>query len=195
MIVWYELVDFHSFLSFSNIFLDLQLGRLKIDPSCGLNADGKYEKLCAFSTRSWSIFKAETMELVWDSGSDVEMVLKAKHPAIFNSDGADPGDKQSDEFDKRSDDKGAEVESLAIGVIDGVTLVFVGLERASVVLVYDASDPTSPKYHSSLRLGAEDKVPAALAVIACIVLSFRMFCMVSGCKGALMCSWNAGGVG
>lgn len=114
------------------------------------------------------------MELVWDSGSEVEMILKSEHPDIFNADGPDPGDKQSDEFDKRSDDKGAEVESLAIGVIDGVTLVFVGLERASTVLVYDASDPTSPKYHSSLRLQSEEAVPTELEVLDRTVMGFRM---------------------
>eukprot|EP00961_Rhodomonas_salina_P231796 3131487-Rhodomonas_salina.1 len=103
------------------------------------------------------------MELVWDSGSMVEKVLLAKHKAIFNSDAADPGESQLDAEDSRSDDKGAEVETIAVGVIDGKTLIFVGLERTSTVMVYDASDPTAPVFHSSMHLSTEEVVPAALA--------------------------------
>ncbi len=138
------------------------MGRLKFECSCGVTDEDKYEKLCALSTRSWSIFNAETKELVWDSGMDVETVLSQHHPEIFNSDAPDYGDAQSDEFDARSDDKGPEVETLAVGVIDGKTLIFVGLERTSSVMVYDVSDPTAPVFHSSIMLSGQGPVPEAL---------------------------------
>ncbi|MGN1182511.1 MAG: choice-of-anchor I family protein, partial [Faecalibacillus sp.] len=38
-----------------------------------------------FGGRSFSIFKADTMELVYDSGSDFEKIIAEKYPDIFNS--------------------------------------------------------------------------------------------------------------
>lgn len=49
-------------------------------------------------------------------------------------------------FDSRSDDKGAEPEAIAIGVINGRSYAFIGLERISGIMVYDVTDPHAPTF-------------------------------------------------
>jgi hypothetical protein len=53
----------------------------------------------------------------------------------------------------RSDAKGVEPESVTFGTYGGVPMVFVGAERASVVGVYDVSDPANPVLRQLLPSG------------------------------------------
>jgi hypothetical protein len=53
----------------------------------------------------------------------------------------------------RSDAKGVEPESVTFGRFGGVPMVFVGAERASVVGVYDVSDPANPVLRQLLPSG------------------------------------------
>ena len=48
-------------------------------------------------------------------------------------------------FDNRSDDKGIEPESVAVGEVNGRPYAFVGLERDGGIVVLDLSDPTAPQ--------------------------------------------------
>ena len=48
--------------------------------------------------------------------------------------------------EKRSDDKGPEPEGVVVGVVDGKTYAFVGLERSDAILVFDISNPISPEF-------------------------------------------------
>ena len=50
----------------------------------------------------------------------------------------------------RSGNKGVEPENVFYGVFSGVPLLFVNLERASLIAVYDVTDPTTPKYRQVL---------------------------------------------
>lgn len=55
--------------------------------------------------------------------------------------------------DRRSDAKGVEPESVTFGVFGGTPYVFVGAERASVVGVYDVTDPANPVLDQLLPSG------------------------------------------
>ncbi|MCV6586514.1 MAG: esterase-like activity of phytase family protein [Marinibacterium sp.] len=55
--------------------------------------------------------------------------------------------------DKRSDSKGVEPESVTAATFGGTPLIFVGAERASVVGVYDATDPANPVLRQLLPSG------------------------------------------
>jgi len=55
--------------------------------------------------------------------------------------------------DKRSDAKGNEPENADFGRFDGTDYLFVASERASVVAVYDLSNPNSPTYKQVLPAG------------------------------------------
>ncbi|MEM7644502.1 MAG: esterase-like activity of phytase family protein, partial [Pseudomonadota bacterium] len=65
--------------------------------------------------------------------------------------------------DRRSDAKGVEPESVAFAEVAGTPMVFVGAERASVVGVYDVSDPSAPVLAQLLPSGVGPEGYAVLA--------------------------------
>ncbi|RTR25956.1 LPXTG cell wall anchor domain-containing protein [Robertmurraya yapensis] len=90
--------------------------------------------------RSFSIWKADTMELVYDSGSDFEKITAERFPDHFNWSNDD------DEMDKRSAKKGPEPEDVKVGMIGDKVYAFVGLERIGGVMTYDISNPENTQF-------------------------------------------------
>ena len=117
------------------------LGRLTVTKTLGNeDGDGDYDALYAFGARSFSIWN-DKLELVFDSGEELERITAAAFPADFNS-----THDTLNSFDTRSDNKGPEPEGVVLGKIRGRTYAFIGLERIGGVVVYDVSDPTDPKF-------------------------------------------------
>jgi hypothetical protein len=116
---------------------DDKLGRLKITTSQGdTDGDGDFDKLYSYGTRSFSVW-SESGQLVFDSGSILERTLKQAqidHPELKIWE------------DSRSDDKGPEPESIAIGKLGDKTLAFVGTERTSDIFIFDISNPYQPEF-------------------------------------------------
>lgn len=135
-------LDTIAFPNYSTLQEDTVLGRLKVSSSEGdIDNDGKFEKLYAFGGRSFSIWDADTRQLIYDSGDDLEKRVFAAEPTHFNSTNDD-----NDSFKNRSDNKGPEPEAVTVAKIDGYTLAFVGLERQGGIMTYDISNPTSPEF-------------------------------------------------
>jgi hypothetical protein len=127
-----------------------QLGRLNVtDAPPGGDRSQPY----MFGTRSFSIWDAATGEQVWDSGTELEVRTAAAFPRNFNS------DNEGNNFDNRSDNKGPEPEGVTVGVIDGRTYAFIGLERIGGVMVYDVSDPAAPELVEYLATRDFDQSP------------------------------------
>ncbi|HMO91778.1 MAG TPA: choice-of-anchor I family protein [Pirellulaceae bacterium] len=103
-----------------------------------------YRELYSFGARSMSIWMvAETgLELVYDTGSQIEETTAAMYPEFFNADHQD----SPTQFDKRSRSKGPEPEGLAVGSIGGRTYAFLGLERIGGGMVYDITEPAKTKF-------------------------------------------------
>ncbi len=118
-----------------DLLKDEQLGRLKIIADLGKNADGKYEALYSYGSRSFTIWDAATMNRVYDSGDQFERYTAAAHPEQFNVSNSDA------EKDGRSDDKGPEPEDVKTGVIGDQTYAFIGLERTGGIMVYNITNP------------------------------------------------------
>ena len=95
--------------------------------------------------------------MIYDSADEIARKTLEINPAYFN---ADEG-----EADGRSDDKGAEPESVTTLKIGNSTLLFVGLERSGGVLVYDITNPNSPAYLNWL-FDATDIAPEGLIAIS-----------------------------
>lgn len=132
----------------SNVMDDSILGRLKITTETGRLPNGSYDKLYTFGGRGFSIWKLDTMSLVYDSGSDVEDTHSQTRPDLFNADQENSA-KIKDTIDSRSDNKGPESESLAIGHDGDKILIFVGHERPGSISVYSVNgDISSPKFES-----------------------------------------------
>jgi 2',3'-cyclic-nucleotide 2'-phosphodiesterase/3'-nucleotidase/5'-nucleotidase len=117
------------------------LGRLKVTTTKGDgDGDGDYDALYSFGARSFSIW-TDDGKLVYDSGSAFERITAAQLPDAFNS-----GNEENGSFDSRSDDKGPEPEGVVLGKVGGRTYAFIGLERIGGFMVYDVSNPYSPKF-------------------------------------------------
>ncbi|TCP60498.1 phytase-like protein with esterase activity [Rhodovulum bhavnagarense] len=122
------------------IFTESQQGRKRepdavtwIDDSHFATAnEGDYEG----GSRGWTIF-SQNGDVVYESGTSFEhaIVQIGHYP------------------DKRSDAKGVEPESVTFGTFGGTPMVFVGAERASVVGVYDVTDPANPELTQLLPSG------------------------------------------
>lgn len=108
--------------------------------------------------RSFTIWNADTMELVYDSGSDFEKITAERYPDVFNWSNDD------DEMDKRSAKKGPEPEDVKIGMIGNELYAFVGLERISGVMAYNISNPENATFANYLNTrDFSDKVAGDVA--------------------------------
>ena len=120
---------------------DAALGRLRVTTATGdTDNDGDIDVLHAFGARSFSIWSPE-VEMVFDSGDDLERRTAALEPANFNS-----TNDANQSFDARSDDKGPEPENVAVGRLYGRTYAFIGLERIGGIMVYDVTYPAWPQF-------------------------------------------------
>ncbi|MGA1632826.1 MAG: choice-of-anchor I family protein [Phycisphaerales bacterium] len=130
-----------AFPDAASLQLQANLGRIKMDASQGdIDNDGDYDALYSFGGRSMSILDASGT-LIADTGRLMEEVTATLLPDFFNS-----TNDENDTFDNRSDDKGPEPEGIAVGMVGGRTVAFVGLERIGGVMAFDVSVPTSPVY-------------------------------------------------
>lgn len=119
---------------------DAELGRLNVTFELGFDETaGCYTELYAFGSRSFSIWTTDG-ELVFDSGESFEQITAAAAPESFNSNHSESN------FEGRSEDKGPEPESVAIGEIDGSIYAFIGFERVGGIAVFDITDPTAGEF-------------------------------------------------
>lgn len=136
-------LDPSVFTNVDMLALASNLGEIGVTSASGdIDNDGDYDEIHVFGGRSFSIFNAETGELVYDSGNDFE-VITANHPiygAIFNASNSNNNPKN------RSDNKGPEPEGVTIREIQGQTYAFILLERVGGVMVYNITDPTAPVF-------------------------------------------------
>lgn len=114
------------------------LGRFRVTNVNGnTDGDAEFEEIHALGARSFSIFNADTKQIVYDSGDKFERYIAANHPLIFNADNEENGAKN------RSRAKGPEPEGVTLGTINGQTFAFITLERTGGVMVYNITDPNN----------------------------------------------------
>ena len=89
---------------------------VKADEFDGLDTTQDY----MFGGRSFSIFKADTMTLVYDSGAAFEKKIAEHYPSIFNSNHKELG------VDGRSNKKGPEPENIKTLKLGNKTYAFIG---------------------------------------------------------------------
>ncbi|SDL44881.1 choice-of-anchor I family protein [Chryseobacterium taihuense] len=114
------------------------LGRFRVTNVNGnSDADAEFEEINALGARSFSIFNADTRQLIYDSGDSFERYIAASSPSIFNA------DHESNAPKNRSRAKGPEPEGITLGTINGQTYAFITLERTGGVMVYNVTDPNN----------------------------------------------------
>ncbi|MDQ0593102.1 hypothetical protein QFZ37_001471 [Chryseobacterium ginsenosidimutans] len=142
------------------------LGRFRVSNATGnTDGDAEFEEISALGARSFSIFNADTKQIVYDSGDRFERYIAANHPLIFNADNEANGAKN------RSRAKGPEPEGVALGTINGQTFAFITLERTGGVMVYNVTDPnnvtfTDYKHSRTTSAYGGDNGPEGITYIA-----------------------------
>jgi 2',3'-cyclic-nucleotide 2'-phosphodiesterase/3'-nucleotidase/5'-nucleotidase len=116
-----------------------------------LDGDGDIDQLCVQGGRSVSIYNELTGMLVWNSGSQIELVTGMLFPDRYN------------QGDSRSDRAGPEPEGIAIQEHQGRTLMAIGLERTSAVMLYDITEPEAPELLDAVALSTGCAGPEGLA--------------------------------
>ncbi len=123
--------------------LKAAIGPLKTTLASGdTDNDGDYDEIVVFGGRSFTIWNGATGAALYDSGDDEELII-AQDPvysAIFNCSNTNITRKN------RSDDKGPEPEGVIVGEINGQQYAFVGLERVGGVMVYNVTNPATPRF-------------------------------------------------
>ena len=128
----------------NGLFNDEQLGRLKVTTDQPFkNEYGIYHALVSYGGRSFSILRGSDLEMIYDSGNDIEQRILELLPERFNADYQDYNDI---EVDGRSDDKGPEVENVVVGQVGSHSYAFVGLERVGGIMIYDITNPYEPYF-------------------------------------------------
>lgn len=132
------ILDPVAFPDATGLKAETSLGRLNINTKMGdTDGDGDFDELVSFGSRSFSIWNGTTGDLVYDSKNELD---KKSQELGFYDDG-------------RSDDKGAEPESVVVIKMGTKTILFVGLERADAVMIYDISNPAAPKLMQTIKTG------------------------------------------
>lgn len=102
---------------------DENLGRYTVTTSAGdTDGDGDFDVLYGIGGRSFTIWNGRTGVMIKDY-TNLESDLLMANSSLYD--------------DGRSDNKGAEPESVEIGQIRGKNIVFVGLERSDAIMVYE----------------------------------------------------------
>lgn len=117
---------------------ETSMGRLNINTKMGdTDGDGDFDELVGFGARSFSIWNGATGQLVFDSKNELDK--KAIAFGVYD--------------DGRSDDKSVEPEAVYVAKMGDKQILFVGLERVDALMIYDVSNPSSPKYLQTLKTG------------------------------------------
>lgn len=117
------------------------LARLKVCAFTGdADGDGVIETLTALGARSVSVYDADRMSLLGDTGDQLERAILAAAPEWFNADSSAGAPARG-----RSDDRGPEPEGIAIGVVNGVRIAFVSIERPGGIAMVSLSSAASPR--------------------------------------------------
>lgn len=134
---------------------EINIGRLKTTTTLGdTDNDGDYDVVYSYGARSFSIWSTSG-SLVYDSGNSIATETLNATPDRFNDD------------DGRSDDKGAEPESVEVLNIGNERyILFVGLERNDQVLVYDITNPMAPQFLNLLSHAGDEGPEGLLAINA-----------------------------
>lgn len=90
--------------------------------------------------RSFSIWRGDTLQQVFDSGEDFETITARQFPQHFNCNHKNP------KLETRSNQKGPEPEDITILSAYGRTFALIGLERVGGVMLYDITIPGSAYY-------------------------------------------------
>jgi hypothetical protein len=138
------------------------LGRAKVNPTNGdLDGDGDIDNIHLRGTNSMTIYRSGSV--VWDSGELLDQIqTQAFGVANINGSHSLSSDKSTMNYvgQDRSDDKGAEPEGVAVGMVGDRRIAVLGLERMTALAIFDITDPKKPIFQEWLQMLPTKATPA-----------------------------------
>jgi hypothetical protein len=155
-------VDARRFPSWTTLAGLPALGRAKVNPNIGdKDGDGDIDTIHLRGSNSMTMYRNGLA--IWDSADLLDQIqTTAFGVANINGSHSLSSDKSTMNYvgQDRSDDKGAEPEGVAIGMVGDRRIAILGLERMSALAVFDITQPRNPIFQEWLQMLPAKASPA-----------------------------------
>ena len=155
-------VDTRRFPEWSTWLGTAALGRAKINPNIGdVDGDGDIDTIHLRGSNSMTMYRNGLV--IWDSGSLLDQIqTQAFGVANINGSHSYSSDKSTMNYvgQDRSDDKGAEPEGVALGMVGDRRIAILGLERMTALAIFDITQPRTPVFQEWLQMLPTKATPA-----------------------------------
>ena len=155
-------VDTRRFPNWSTLKADAALGRAKVNPTNGdKDGDGDIDTIHLRGSNSMTMYRNGLA--IWDSGDLLDQIQTLAF-GVANINGAHSYSKDKATMNyvgqERSDDKGAEPEGVAVGMVGDRRIAVLGLERMTALAVFDITQPRVPVFIEWLQMLPTKATPA-----------------------------------
>jgi hypothetical protein len=155
-------VDTRRFPNWSTLSGSAELGRAKVNPTMGdKDGDGDIDTIHLRGSYSMTMYRNGMP--IWDSGELLDQIqIKAFGVANINGSHSYSKDKSTMNYvgQDRSDDKGAEPEGVALGMVGDRRIAILGLERMTALAIFDITQPRMPVFQEWLQMLPTTATPA-----------------------------------
>ena len=155
-------VDTRRFPNWSTLKGEAALGRAKVNPTMGdKDGDGDIDTIHLRGSNSMTMYRNGLP--IWDSGDLLDQIqIKAFGVANINGSHSYSKDKSTMNYvgQDRSDDKGAEPEGVALGMVGNRRIAILGLERMTALAIFDITQPRVPVFQEWLQMLPTTATPA-----------------------------------
>lgn len=155
-------VDPRRFPDWKTLSSSAALGRAKVNPTMGdKDGDGDIDTIHLRGSNSMTMYRNGLP--IWDSGDLLDQIqIQAFGVANINGSHSLSSDKATVNYigQDRSDDKGAEPEGVAVGMVGDRRIAVLGLERMSALAVFDITRPLAPVFVEWLQMLPLKATPA-----------------------------------
>ena len=155
-------VDKRRFPNWTTMSGSAELGRAKINPNIGdKDGDGDIDTIHLRGSNSMTMYRNGLV--IWDSANLLDKIqTQAFGVANINGSHSWSSDKSTMNYvgQDRSDDKGAEPEGVAIGMVGNRRIAILGLERMTALAIFDITEPRNPVFQEWLQMLPTKATPA-----------------------------------
>jgi len=155
-------VDPRRFPAWSTMSGSAALGRAKVNPTIGdKDGDGDIDTIHLRGSNSMTMYRNGLA--IWDSADLLDQIqIQAFGVANINGSHSLSSDKSTVNYvgQDRSDDKGAEPEGVAVGMVGDRRIAVLGLERMSALAIFDITQPRNPIFQEWLQMLPTKPTPA-----------------------------------
>jgi hypothetical protein len=155
-------VDARRFPDWKTLSGSAALGRAKVNPTMGdMDGDGDIDTIHLRGSNSMTMYRNGIA--IWDSAELLDQIqTQAFGVTNINGSHSLSSDKSTMNYvgQDRSDDKGAEPEGVAVGMVGDRRIAILGLERMTALVIFDITQPRNPVFQEWLQMLPTKATPA-----------------------------------